>query len=189
MWSHHKTESGWPSKQHCSWWYYRMLLHGIRTVLILYTQWSLQLLLQSLTIVPVSRNCHNTVTSHKSGWQHETCYWCVSCPARIPQKYSAISVTTAIGIHSKYNVMVMKYICCDLPYVWCHLNLFSGWEEGCFHVTDAFVEFRCHVINTGFVHCNIVLQKLFYVVGILCPMQEGKFPSVVCDHLRDFCGT
>jgi len=43
--------------------------------------------------------------------------------------------------------------------------------------------YRCFcMINVGFIHCNSVLQKLLYVVGILCQMQEGKFPSVVCDH-------
>jgi hypothetical protein len=130
--------------------------------------------------VPVSRNTHNTVTSQKSGWQHETYYWCaLAChnTTKILSNY----VTTAVEIHSKY-IMVMKYIYCDLPYlrVWCHLNFFSGLEEGCFHVIDAFVGF---MINTGFVHCNSVLQTLFYMVGILCPMQEGKFHSVVCDHL------
>jgi hypothetical protein len=43
--------------------------------------------------------------------------------------------------------------------------------------------YRCFcMINVGFIHCNSVLQKLLYVVGILCQMQEGKFHSVVCDH-------
>jgi hypothetical protein len=43
----------------------------------------------------------------------------VPWPAIIPQKQSAISVTTAIEIHS-------KYIGSDLPYLWCHWNFFSG---------------------------------------------------------------